>query len=248
MNELYGANLAWVYDEIYQGFIDYKAEYQFFKRICKEYKCDRILELACGTGNLSESFTKDFKRYVGLDFSEAMLKIAKKKFPDGKFVQGDMRCLNFEKQFDAVLITGRSTSYLMNDSDLQQTFTSVQKSLTTGGIFVFDTINADLFMPFISQNEFVTHRSEIEGKKYERDSRWKKQESDRYHLIAWAAEYFRTDETNRFFLGKDETIFRVFTPQEISTILNKTGFEILKIQERETYAFATNVFVCRRLV
>ena len=77
MGELYNENLAWVYDEIYQGFIDYSAEYEFYKYLCNDYNCNRVLEIACGTGNLAKSFTSDFSTYVGLDFSESMLNIAK---------------------------------------------------------------------------------------------------------------------------------------------------------------------------
>ena len=247
MINLYSENLAWVYDEIYQGFINYTAEYQFYERICKTYNATNILEMGCGTGNLARSFSKEFNTYVGLDYSIPMLTIARKKFPSGLFVHADMRSFNLKQNFDAALITGRSTSYLINNLDLEDTFKSVHTVLQTNGLFVFDCINADLFMPYILQNKEVTHTSICNGKDFERDSKWIKSKSDDYHLIDWKAEYFEVKGTKRISLGKDSSIFRAFTKKEISVFLNKTGFNILEVKTRNTYAFDTIVFTCIKL-
>ena len=79
MSNLYGDEMAKVYDEIYQGFIDYSAEYDLYSTICKKYDASKILEIACGTGNLAGAFSGDFETYTGMDYSDAMLKVAKKK-------------------------------------------------------------------------------------------------------------------------------------------------------------------------
>ncbi len=247
MNNLYGADLASVYDEVYQGFIDYKVEYEFYKAICKDYNSSIILEIACGTGNLAKLFSDDFFSYIGLDLSESMLSIAKIKYASCNFVQGDMRNLKFMDQFDSVLITGRSLSYLVNNTDLEDTFKSVHTALQSNGLFVFDCINAELFMPYILRNKEVSHASVCNGKVFERDSTWIKNRSDFYHLIDWKAEYFEVEGTTRISLGKDSSIFRAFTKKETSYYLNRTGFKILEVKNRNTYAFDTNVFICKKL-
>ncbi len=246
MGELYNENLAWVYDEIYQGFIDYKAEYEFYKNLCNDYNRNRILEIACGTGNLAKPFTSDFSMYVGIDFSESMLYIAKKKFPAGNFMQGDMRHLDFVKQFDTILITGRSTSYLLNNIDLEQTFKSAHIALEDKGIFIFDCINADLFIPYILRNSSVVHKSTCNKKQFERDSNWIKNKTKKYHLIDWKSTYYQLKDSKKIVLGKDATLFRVFTIKEITEALLHSGFEIIEILDRLTYAFDTNVYVCQK--
>ncbi|WP_339652386.1 class I SAM-dependent methyltransferase [uncultured Maribacter sp.] len=246
MGELYNENLAWVYDEIYQGFIDYSAEYEFYKNLCNDHNRNRILEIACGTGNLAKSFTKDFNMYAGLDFSESMLNIAKEKFPPGNFIQGDMRHLEFVNQFDTILITGRSTSYLLNNTDLKQTFKSVHTALEDKGLFIFDCINADLFMPYILKNRNIVHKSNSNKKQFERDSNWVKSKSKKYHLIDWKSTYYQLKDTEKIVLGKDSTLFRAFTIKEITKALQHSGFKILEIIDRETYAFNTNVYVCKK--
>jgi SAM-dependent methyltransferase len=246
MGQLYNENLAWVYDEIYQGFIDYKAEYKFYKNLCNSHNSNRILEIACGTGNLAKSFTSDFSMYVGLDYSESMLSIAKKKFPAGNFIQGDMRYLNFVKQFDNILITGRSTSYLLNNSDLEQTFKSAHIALEDKSLFIFDCINADLFLPYILKNSHVVHRSTYKEKQFERESYWVKNQNNMYHIINWKSTYYQLKDSKKLVLGEDSTLFRVFTINEITEALLHSGFEILEIIVRKTYAFDTNVYVCQK--
>jgi ubiquinone/menaquinone biosynthesis C-methylase UbiE len=246
MGELYNENLAWVYDEIYQGFIDYKAEYEFYKNLCNGSNSNRILEIACGTGNLAKSFTSDFNLYVGLDLSESMLNIAKKKFPAGNFIQGDMRHLNFVKQFDNILITGRSTSYLLNNTDLRQTFKSAHTALEDKGLFIFDCINADLFIPYILKNNHVVHKSTYNEKKFERESNWVENQNHTFHLIDWKSTYYQLNDPEKMVLGNDSTLFRVFTIKEITAALQHSGFKILEIMDRETYAFDTNVYVCQK--
>ncbi|SEL95846.1 Methyltransferase domain-containing protein [Maribacter orientalis] len=247
MGELYNENLARVYDEIYQGFIDYRAEYEFYKNLCLDYNSNRILEIACGTGNLAKSFTSDFSTYVGLDFSESMLKIAKKKFPEGYFIQGDMRHLNFVKHFDTILITGRSTSYLLDNIDLIQTFKSVHTALEDKGLFIFDCINAELFITYILKNSSVVHKSTYNNKQFERDSYWVKNKNNNYHLIDWKSSYYQLKDIKRMELGEDSTLFRVFTIKEVTEALQHSGFKILEIIDRETYAFDTNLYVCQKI-
>jgi hypothetical protein len=43
---------------------------------------------------------------------------------------------NLEKQVDAIIITGRSTSYLTTNDDLNETFASLFNNITEEGIIV----------------------------------------------------------------------------------------------------------------
>lgn len=247
MHELYNTNLAKVYDEIYQGFIDYPQEYKFYSNICQKYGASTILEIACGTGNLAPFFIANFKYYIGLDYSEAMLAIAKDKNPIAEFVQADMRGFCIKEHHDAILITGRSTSYLMSESDLEATFTSVHTNLKTKGVFIFDCIDSERFMPYILKNKKIRHESNVNGKEFYRDSEWKKKDSKNYCLIDWKADYFKIENNDNLFLGKDHTLFGAFCQSEIKQNLKSCGFKLLEIIDRPTYAFDTYVYVAEKL-
>lgn len=68
---------------------------------------DNVLDLCCGTGDLA-GIAKRLQPeacITGMDFSEKMLDIAGKKFPDINFLQGDARYLPYEdNSFDVVIM------------------------------------------------------------------------------------------------------------------------------------------------
>jgi ubiquinone/menaquinone biosynthesis C-methylase UbiE len=67
----------------------------------------RILDVACGTGRLSEHFATRARSYTGLDASAAMIEQAKRAHPTaGHWVRGDAFRLPFPTHtFDAVVST-----------------------------------------------------------------------------------------------------------------------------------------------
>ena len=106
----------------------------------RNIQCHRVLELGCGTGRFTALLAADGYEVTGLDLSEAMIKVAKKK-PFGKrisYVCSDMRNFNLGKKFDVVISVCDSMNYLLNNDDMYNTFLSVGKHLEKGGFFIFD--------------------------------------------------------------------------------------------------------------
>ena len=63
------------------------------------------LDLCCGHGNVAAGLVKAGARVTGLDFSPAMLEMARAAVPEARFVKGDAMALNFDDEsFDAVTI------------------------------------------------------------------------------------------------------------------------------------------------
>lgn len=67
-------------------------------------KGGKVLDIGCGPGNFTQYIkTQDFE-VEGIDISEKMLEIAKRKVPEGIFKQMDMRSLEYENNtFDFIL-------------------------------------------------------------------------------------------------------------------------------------------------
>lgn len=67
-------------------------------------KGDRVLDVACGPGNITNFFARRGVKIEGVDLSSGMLAIARKNHPKIKFRKMDMRKLNYaDKSFDALL-------------------------------------------------------------------------------------------------------------------------------------------------
>lgn len=78
----------------------YSVMEDFEKMLPKDAK---ILDAGCGVGQDTEHFSQDGFDVTGVDLSTGLIEEAKKLYPSGKFLVGDLRRLTFrENDFDAV--------------------------------------------------------------------------------------------------------------------------------------------------
>ena len=60
---------------------------------------EKILDLGCGNGRLYELFREKTVDYYGVDFSEGLIEIARKRYPQFKFQVADAFNLPFSADF-----------------------------------------------------------------------------------------------------------------------------------------------------
>ena len=64
-----------------------------------------VLDVACGTGVLFPFYLeRNVKRITAVDLSPEMVKIAKRKFPQAEIICGDAESVDFDRQFDVIMI------------------------------------------------------------------------------------------------------------------------------------------------
>ncbi len=248
MATLYDDKMAQIFDAMYQVFIDYDAEYQFYKQFIDTTKSRNVLEIGCGTGNLAQRFITNNYDYLGIDFSQSMIDIAEARNPNGCFIEADMRNFNLKLSYDSILITGRSTSYLITNDDVKSAFSSVFKNLTKDGIFIFDFIDANRYIPFIYKNKNITHEATIDGKKYRRIGNWVPTLKTENFMLDWSANYYEIIDNEEKLISEDFSTVRVFTLNEIELFLFQNGFEIIETIDRKTYAYDTYVIVAKKIL
>jgi trans-aconitate methyltransferase len=93
---------------------------------------ERILDVGCGTGQLTSEIARSGAHVVGLDYSEDMLAEARKNFPDLTFVLGDASAFSFREPFDAVF----SNAVLHWVKNANGAVESIARALRPGGRFV----------------------------------------------------------------------------------------------------------------
>lgn len=131
---------ASVYDYLMEDF-DYDEVFSFFIDKVNPKKDESILELACGTGEMSLRLS-DAADLTCLDISESMLQIASEKarkaYLKATHVAADMTSLELGRKFDVVVSFLDGYNYLTKEDDLLKSFSSVYEHLTEGGRFFFD--------------------------------------------------------------------------------------------------------------
>lgn len=107
---------------------------------------DRILDLACGHGRHSIELAKRGFVVVGLDYSKPFIEKAKTDAKEARvnveFVQGDMKQLPFNEEFDVVLTLFTTFGYF-DDETNQEVLDEINKSLKPGGRFLIDVISGE---------------------------------------------------------------------------------------------------------
>src|SRR5437870_8107532 len=94
---------------------------------------DRVLDVACGTGDLLFAAAPRAQQAVGLDVTLGMLQLARAKAQTPRrtvFVTGDMVALPFADRRFTVVTTGYG---LRNVPDLPQAVTEIRRVLQPGG-------------------------------------------------------------------------------------------------------------------
>ena len=65
----------------------------------------RVLDVACGTGVLFPDYLKrNVASVTGIDISQEMVKIARRKFPNIETICADVEAVEFDQLFDVVMI------------------------------------------------------------------------------------------------------------------------------------------------
>ncbi|PWR70691.1 class I SAM-dependent DNA methyltransferase [Methanospirillum lacunae] len=144
MNTLFGKDYADTYDLLYQD-KDYDAECNLLEEIIKEHANQAvlsILDLGCGTGNHTLRLAKRGYQVCGVDRSEEMLEIARKKAQEKelscKFYQSDIRDFRTSEKFDVVIMMFAVLGYHLKNEDIQHALQTVQEHLKPGGLFICD--------------------------------------------------------------------------------------------------------------
>ena len=246
MSKLY-TNLAKVYHEIYQSLFNYDDEFSFYDTHLKANQVKSIVEIGCGTGNLAKRLVTASYDYIGIDLFQEMLDIAKENAPNVKFVRGDVRDFVLSETSDCVLITGRSISYLTTNHDVFRGFDCINKSLKSNGILMFDAIDAArLFLNFKKENKNEllvsfgnNHYKRLSESKRNMETGW---------TWNWSSIYYKLDEENKYQeIGQDFSILRAFTKDEIQLFLSLSGFELLEVLPKKSYAWDDNFFIARKI-
>lgn len=108
---------------------------------------ERVLDLGCGTGELSNRISELAKEVIGLDKSQEMIDEARSKFPLIQFYVGDASRFSFKKPFDAIF-SNATLHWVVN---YKEAIRSMYANLNYGGRLVVEFGGKDNVKAIINQ-------------------------------------------------------------------------------------------------
>jgi SAM-dependent methyltransferase len=99
-----------------------------------------VLDIGIGAGRTIAGLAATFDRYVGIDYSPAMIEAARSRYPDRDLRVMDARHLTFSERFDCVVFSFNGLDYVGYD-DRQTILKRIRDVLRPGGHFVYSTHN-----------------------------------------------------------------------------------------------------------
>lgn len=215
-------DFAFVYDRM-MGDVDYLAWANYIENLFSNYniKPRDIVDLACGTGNITTLMAERGYRMMGIDNSQDMLLVAqekaRKKGLKIPFVCQDMREVELLKEVDAVLINCDGINYITDEADLDTVFSGIYRILKPGGVFLFDISSYYKLSSILGNNIMVDDDQDI-------SLIWQNSFDDQENICIMDLSFFiREGSVYRRF---DEThIQKAHKEQDIIEKLKQNGFE-----------------------
>jgi ubiquinone/menaquinone biosynthesis C-methylase UbiE len=119
--------------DLYDHKLDFVSDYgKSVVELLHPLKGEKILDLGCGTGDLSYEIAKSGAHVVGMDLSADMIEKALDKYPQIQFIVGDAERFNMDETFDAVF----SNAALHWMKNAEQVVRCIWHALKQGGRFV----------------------------------------------------------------------------------------------------------------
>ena len=214
---------------VYDTFMDnvpYKEWADYLGKILKEYGIDDglVLDLGCGTGNMTEMLASSGYDMIGVDNAEEMLEIAmEKKVESGHdilYLLQDMREFELYGTVRAVISACDSVNYITDDEDLTEVFRLVNNYLDPEGLFVFDFNTEYKYREILGEQTIAEDREEcsfIWDNYYDKDER-----INEYELTL----FVRDEEQPQLYRKYQEEHFqRAYTLEQIRHMLTESGLE-----------------------
>lgn len=214
------------YDDLTAN-ISYDKRSEYFHNIIQKYKVTEgniLLDLACGTGSISENMARLGYDVIGIDNSEEMLGIAlDKKFDSGLNIQylcQDMRKLDMFGTVDITICALDSINHLPDINSVREVFKKVAFFSEINGLFIFDVNTLYKHRHILANNTFT----------YETDKVyciWENTLISETDEVKMHLEFFELEENGLYSRSSDSFSEKAYTEKELEQSLIDAGFEII---------------------
>ncbi len=205
--------------------LDYEKIYKFIRELLgkKSLEANLILEMACGTGGLTEKLVKDYKVHA-FDLSEDMLSVCENKIRSRnlKLFKQNMAAFSAPSTYDAIVSVGDSLNYLTEKEDFESALKSAYKHLRDDGIFIFD-LNTE----YKFKNIDPVTVDEVEDVFYI----WENIFDEEKNLNTYGVNFFRNTDDNNYKRFYEEHLERAYDLSYVKKFLEEIGFKEIEVYD-----------------
>ena len=214
--------------EFYDLFMDnipYEVWSHYLTGLLNEYgvKDGIVLDMGCGTGNITELLAASGYDMIGIDNSEDMLAEAMdKRYDSGHdilYLCQDMRELDLYGTVAAAVSICDSLNYILEYDQLVHVFKLVNNYLDPGGVFIFDL---NTIHKYEMMGDTVIAENREEGSFI-----WENSYFEETHLNQYDLTIFAKDDDGRYTKFEETHVQRGYTLDEIKSALNDAGMIFL---------------------
>lgn len=239
--------LSQIYDKTidmdYQKWSSFVLEY--FKQKDVQTRGKKLLELGCGTGNMTMKLREIGFDITGLDLSADMLEAAMEKALKKRykimFINQNMIDFKMNRKYDFVFSFCDGYNYLLSERELKNSFTRVYEHLNGDGYFLFDISTEHKLKNLIGNQTFTRNEDEIS---YIWDNYLEKDLLEMYIT-------FFISEGKLYRRVKEKHVQRAWKNEELVKLLEHIGFTEIELFDDYSFNEARSnslrtVFICKK--
>ncbi|MDX9917745.1 MAG: class I SAM-dependent methyltransferase [Gudongella sp.] len=221
-----------LYDYLMDDF-DYKLWAEYIREIFAKYNMNTksILEMACGTGNLTSELLELGYFVDAFDKSEEMLALARnklRKYKRARLFSLDMTHYNMNKKYDAVISACDSINYVLVETELLKVFKNVYEHLEPGGVFIFDINSEYKIKNILGDNVFLEDR----GNTF---YTWENRFNPETNIVEFLLTFFTSDDGINYTRFDELHKERAYSLEEVTKTLIDAGFQ--RIEALDAFTF-----------
>ena len=219
-------SFASVYDTFMDN-IPYEDWAEYLIGLLKEYqvKDGLVLDLGCGTGNMTELLAEAGYDMIGVDNAEEMLEIAmEKKAESGHdilYLLQDMREFELYGTVRAIVSICDSVNYITEDEELLEVFRLANNYLDPKGVFIFDFNTVYKYSEVLGNQTIAEDREEC-------SFIWDNYYYEDEQINEYELSLFIREEERGLYRKYQETHFqRAYDLETIQSLIKESGLEYI---------------------
>lgn len=207
--------------------VDYSLWSRYFIEAMQNHSIapgELVLDLGCGTGNLTLPLLQAGYDVIGVDISPEMLSEARDKCADEGYFPlllcQDMTEFELYGTVKAALCCLDSFNYLTEDGDLEKTFALLRNYVEPDGLLFFDVNTPRKFEEVYGNESYILEDDNV-------FCGWQNDFDPETRLCTFHLTFFEQQKSGLWKRSEETQTERCYTPEHIRQTLAASGFELL---------------------